>query len=205
MKTVIFILLDQWADWEAAYLSSAIRMFGQDQYAIKTVSLTLDPVESMGGFRVLPDYDISNMPEDYEALILNGGMTWRNEDAQKIKPLAEACVRKGRVLGGICDASAFLGKIGLLNHVKHTSNDLNDLKKWADEAYTGDENYCLQQSVSDKNIITANGTATLEFAKNVMLALGVAPEEKISEWYDFHKRGLVALSIGSPADSSAVV
>lgn len=26
MKTILFVLLDQWADWEAAYLSSAINV-----------------------------------------------------------------------------------------------------------------------------------------------------------------------------------
>ena len=39
------------------------------------------------------------------------------------------------------------------------------------------------------NIITANGTAALEFAKEVLLAVGLAPENKINEWYNFHKLG----------------
>lgn len=75
MKKILFVILDQWADWEAAYWSSAIRRLGQKQYAIKTVSLTKDSVESIGGFHVLPDYDIQSIPTDYEALILIGGMT----------------------------------------------------------------------------------------------------------------------------------
>jgi putative intracellular protease/amidase len=189
MKTILFVLLEQWADWEAAYLSSAIRMLGQNQYAIKTVSLTKETVESIGGFHVIPDYDIQSIPTDYEALILIGGMTWRSESAQNIKPLVAKCVQSGKVLGGICDASAFLGTTGVLNNVNHTSNDLNDLKQWADKAYTGEEKYIMKQAVSDKNIVTANGTATLEFAKEVMLALNVAPEDKIIEWYNFHKLG----------------
>jgi putative intracellular protease/amidase len=189
MKKILFVILDQWADWEAAYLSSAIRMLGQNQYAIKTVSLTKDSVESIGGFHVLPDYDIQSIPTDYEALILIGGMTWRNEAAQKIKPLVEKCFENNRVLGGICDASAFLGTVGVLNNVNHTSNDLNDLKQWADKAYIGEEKYIMKQAVSDRNIVTANGTAPLEFAKEVMLTLKVAPENNIIEWYNYHKLG----------------
>ena len=46
-----------------------------------------------------------------------------------------------------------------------------------------------EQPVRDKNIITANGTASLEFAKEVLLALKAAPEDKIMEWYNFHKLG----------------
>ncbi len=188
-KTVLFVLLQQYADWEAAYLSSAIHMLGQGNYEVKTVSLTKEKVKSIGGFCTIPDYDIQSIPEDYEALILIGGMSWRKEDAKKIEPLAKKCVENGRVLGGICDASAFLGVIGLLNNVKHTSNDLKDLKLWAGK-YNGCENYITKQAVRDKGIITANGTAALEFAKEVMLELKIASEKKIIDWYNFHKLGV---------------
>ena len=79
-KVVLFFILNQFADWEAAYLSSALRSLGKDRYIVKTVSLTKDKVQSIGGFQILPDYDISSMPEEYEALILIGGMTWRETE-----------------------------------------------------------------------------------------------------------------------------
>lgn len=188
-KTILFVILDQYADWEGAYLSSALKMLNGEEYTVKTVSLTKDSIESIGGFHALPDYDIHSIPEDYEALILIGGMTWRNENAAQIKPLVEKCLEAGKILGGICDASAFLGTAGALNHVRHTSNDLNDLKQWAGNAYTGENQYLMEQAVRDQNIITANGTAALEFAREVLLALEAAPEDKIIEWYRFHKYG----------------
>ena len=188
-KTILFVILQQYADWEAAYLSSGINMLGDGSYEIKTVSLTNESIASIGGFHTVPDYDIKSIPSEYEALILIGGMTWRNEKAKHIKLLVEECFKKGKVIGGICDASAFLGTVGILNNVNHTSNDLNDLKKWAGNSYTGEEKYIMQQAVSDKNVITANGTAALEFAKEVMLSLKVAPENNIIEWYNFHKLG----------------
>lgn len=194
-KTVLFVLLQQYADWEAAYISSAITMLGQEQYDIKTVSLSKDSVQSIGGFRVLPDYDIASVPKDYEALILIGGMTWRDRNAQQVRTLVEECCQKGKVLGGICDASAFLGTVGALNDVLHTSNDMNDLKQWAGSVYTGETKYIAKQSVRDKNIITANGTAPMEFAKEILLALNVASEEKVLEWYNFHKLGYYTASM----------
>lgn len=195
MKTILFVLLEQWADWEAAYLSSALRMLGGGQFSVKTVSLTRDPVESIGGFRALPDYDIHSLPADYEALILVGGMSWRQEAARQIKPLVERCLADGRILGGICDASGFLGTLGVLNGIRHTSNELSDLKAWAGDAYTGEENYIPEPAVRGQNVITANGTASLEFAREVLLALKAAPQEKILEWYSFHKRGLYEVPI----------
>ena len=188
-KQVLFVLLEQFADWEAAYLSSALYMLGNGQYEVKTVSLSTDMVTSIGGLRVTPDYSVYSVPADYEALILIGGMSWRNEEADRIKPLVEKCLADKKVLGGICDASAFLGTAGVFNEVRHTGNELADLKQWAGALYTGEERYMRQQAVSDRNIITANGTAALEFAREVLLALKAAPEDKIMEWYNFHKLG----------------
>ena len=188
-KTILFVILQQYADWEAAYISSAISMLGQDNYEIKTVSLSKDYVQSIGGFKVLPDYDVASVPNDYEALILIGGMTWRSENTQPIKVLAKDCFQRGKLLCGICDASAFLGTAGILNHVVHTSNDLNDLKQWAETNYTGEENYIVKQAVCNKNVITANGTAPLEFAKEILRALHITDEKTIADWYNFHKLG----------------
>lgn len=97
-KTILFVILPQYADWEAAYITSAITMLGQGQYDIKTVSLSKDYVLSMGGFRVMPDYDMKSAPDNYEALILIGGMTWRDEDAQQVKTLVEDCKKKDQLL-----------------------------------------------------------------------------------------------------------
>ena len=188
-KTVLFVILNQYADWEAAYLSSFILALGQNKYTVKTVSLTKTPIQSLGGFTVLPDYDIQSAPTDFEGLILIGGMSRRNETAQEVKSLVKTALDHGKVLGGICDASAFLGTIGVLNHVSHTSNDLNDLKQWAGDIYTGTEKYIAQPAVRDNNIVTANGTASLEFAKEVLIALKIASESKILEWYNFYKLG----------------
>lgn len=188
-KTILFLILQQYADWEGAYISSAIPLFGEDNYIIKTVSLSKDCVQSIGGFKVLPDYDISSVPSDYDALILIGGMKWRTENTQPIKELVKDCFQNGKIIGGICDASAFLGTVGILNDIVHTSNDLNDLKQWAGDIYTGAAKYVAKQAVCDKNVITANGTAPLEFAKEILLALGIADEERIVAWYNFHKLG----------------
>lgn len=188
-KQILFVILDQYADWEGAYLSSAIYMLGDGKYSVKTVSLNKEPVQSIGGFRALPDYDIDSVPDDYEALILVGGLAWRTEEAKEIERLVRKAQADKKIIGGICDASAFLGTIGVLNEVQHTSNDLDNLKQWAGDAYTGEDHYLLQQAVRDRNVVTANGTAALEFGREVLLALNAAPVNKIMEWYHFHKLG----------------
>lgn len=39
-KQILFVILEQYADWEAAYLSSALYMLGNGEYEVKTVSLS---------------------------------------------------------------------------------------------------------------------------------------------------------------------
>ena len=188
-KQVLFVILDQYADWEAAYLSTCILALGKGNYEVRTVSLTKEPISSAGGFTVLPDYDLQSVPEKYEALILIGGMKWLEESALAVKHLVQDAIVKHRIVGGICLASAFLGVCGVLNKINHTSNDLAYMQEWAGDNYTGAANYIKEPAVRDGNIITANGTATLEFTREVLFALNIAPESNIIEWYNFHKLG----------------
>lgn len=187
MKKILYVILEQWADWELAYISSAVGMLGNGQFENETVSLTKDTVTSIGGIKCLPDYDLKTVPSDYYALILIGGMSWHNENALQVKSLIDDCIKSGKVLGAICDACRFLGSVGALNGAKHTANDLGELKQYL--AYTNEQGFIYRQAVSDKNVITANGTATLEFAQEILKALSVASEEQIKGWYDFHKLG----------------
>lgn len=206
-QTILFAILDQYADWEAAYVGSLLLALGREQYTVKTISLTTAPVHSLGGFTTIPDYDLQSTP-DFAALILIGGMSWRTAAATQIKTLVDTAIQQHKILGAICDASAFLGTLGLLNHVRHTSNDLANLQQWAGVNYTGTAHYLKRPAVRDHNIITANGTAPLEFTKEILLALQVAPKNTIIEWYRFYKLGyyrapLPQLSNKPPADSSA--
>lgn len=187
MKKILYVILEQWADWELAYISSAVNMLGNGKFENKTLSLTKDAVTSIGGIKCLPDYDIQSVPSEYDALILIGGMSWHNENAMQIKPLIDACIKKDKVLGAICDACRFLGSVGALNNAKHTANDLNELKQYT--VYTNEQDFIHRQAVSDNNVITANGTATLEFAREILKALSIASDEQIKGWYDFHKLG----------------
>ena len=187
MKKILYVILEQWADWELAYISSAVNLLGGGKLENKTVSLTKDTVLSIGGVKCLPDYDIQSVPSEYDALILIGGMSWHNENAMQIKPFIDDCIKNGKVLGAICDACRFLGSVGALNGAKHTANDLNELKQYT--VYTNEQGFVHRQAVSDNKIITANGTAALEFAQEILKALSVASDEQIKGWYDFHKLG----------------
>ena len=194
-KEILFVLLNGFADWEAAHiavcLNSGVKPGRSVKYIAKTLSLTKDPVISIGGFRVLPDYDLHTLPEDYAGLILVGGDNWFSSEAESLVPLVEKMIRENKLVAGICNASVFLGKHGFLNHVKHTSNTLEYLKNTAGEKYTGEAHYIEKQAVRDGNIVTANGTAQLEFCREILYALNADEPEIIEESYSFYKNGFL--------------
>ncbi|MEG2848211.1 MAG: DJ-1/PfpI family protein [Bacilli bacterium] len=130
-KEILFLLLDRWSDWEAAYLSVGIQMLIDENYCVRTVAVDNKEVLSIGGFKTVCDYNLSTIPEEYEALILIGGLSWRKDNYENIEKIVNQCLEKNKILGAICDAAGFLGTIGVLNNIKHTCNDLDDLKKWA--------------------------------------------------------------------------
>lgn len=192
MEKVLFVVLEEYADWEAASVAAALNEKpeqGEKKYEVKTVSLTKEPVTSIGGFRTLPDYTLDEVEDDFAGLILIGGNSWRKEESKPVIELVHKALDADKVVGAICDGTVFLGMNGILNSGDHTSNYLPELQEAAGENYTGEGRYLEQQAVRDGNLITANGSAYLEFGKEVLTALESAPQEEIDEWYDFFKKG----------------
>lgn len=188
MKEILFVLLEEYADWEAAALAAALNQL--ENFTVKTVSTTKGPVRSMGGFTTMPDYTLAEAEKiNFEALILIGGKSWRTSAAEEVANLVKKAEQKETIIAAICDATVYAGTLGILNKVKHTSNQLPDLKAYAGQMYTGENHYLEVQAVRDKNIITANGTGHLEFAREVLLALQAMPKAEIEQWYDFYKLG----------------
>ena len=186
-KEILTFIFDGYADWESAYICSELNSLETD-YIVKTLSIDKEAKISMGGFHVVPDYSINDYPEKFEMLILIGGDAWMEEKNNDIKPIVDYAVENNIPVAAICGATFFMGENGYLDNRKHSSNTLEFLKLKAPH-YKGDSNYIEKQAVSDCNVITANGTATLEFAKEIMLYLNIKPEDKINEWYKFHKLG----------------
>ena len=195
---ILYILLPDYAAHEAVYLSQAI---ASDEFALKEnpkyvnkiVAPTMEPVKSIGGFRTLPDYSLDTIPDDYAALVLIGGFGWTTPVADKVVPIVRHAIENGKVVGAICNASSFMARLGFLNNIKHAGNGLDQLKLWGGENYTNAAGYVHVQAVSDKNIVTANGSATLEFAKELLTLLENDTPERIGMYYQFNKQGFCEL------------
>ena len=181
-KEVLFVLIEEYADWEFALLAPGLRRgFGiwEPQYDVRTVAADAGPVMSIGGVRCLPDYTFETIPDDYAALVLVGGMNWWGEEARRVVPLVEQALARQIVVGAICAASAFLGAHGFLNDVDHTSNGLAYLQNRAGSAYSGAARYRNVPSVRDGNLVTANGVGFVDFTCNMLAALNATQAGEI--------------------------
>ena len=195
---ILYILLPDYSAHESVYLSQAI---ASDEFALKKnpkylnkiVAPTLDPVKSIGGFHTLPDYSFETIPDDYAALVMIGGFGWATPIADMVIPIIKNSMERGRIIGAICNAASFMAKLGFLNAVKHTGNGLEQLKLWGGSNYTNPNGYIHAQAVCDRNIVTANGSATLEFAKELLLLLENDTPERIDMYYQFNKQGFCTL------------
>lgn len=196
---ILYLLLPDYAAHETVYLSQAIAC---DELAIKTspkyvnkiVAPTLEPVRSCSGFKTLPDYSFDTMPDDYAALILIGGFSWSDtEMTAPVVPMIRQAIQTGKIVGGICNGASFLARHGFLNDIRHTGNGLEQLKLWGGDHYTNQAMYVHKQAVSDHRIVTANGSAPLEFARELLLLLENDTPERIEMYYQFYKQGFTTL------------
>ncbi|MGX7244576.1 type 1 glutamine amidotransferase family protein [Enterococcus quebecensis] len=188
MTEVFFVLLEEYADWEAASIAAVLNQ--EEGFTVKTVSNEKQAIHSMGGFSTLPDYTLAEAcQKDFGALILIGGKSWRTNKAEAVTALVEKAEQQGAVIAAICDATVYLGSLGLLNDSKHTSNQLQDLKEYAGDRYTGGNHFVETQAIRANNLITANGTGYLEFAREILLALQAMSEKEVAQWYNFFKLG----------------
>ena len=195
MKNIVFVILDEFADWEAAFLSSALNDKNiTKNYTTNFASIDKNLKKSMGNLKVLPDLTLKEIDEnDVDGLVLIGGRTWRSQIEETNTKIVEL-VKKfknnpNKVVGAICDAAYFLATNGLLNDRKHTVNSFDEIKD--NSNYTNSKNFVEMESVIDGNLVTAKGDSPIHFAKNVMIALGDIPEKNVNLFFDIYTIGFV--------------
>ncbi|GIN74930.1 putative protease YdeA [Bacillus sp. J14TS2] len=183
MKKALFLILDEYADWEGAYLSAELNQ--REDWSVETVSLD-GIVSSIGGFKTSVDYIIGHEPKDFNLLVMIGGNSWSN-DSKKLLNLINTTLQNNIPIGAICGAVDYLAKNGFLNDYNHTGNSV---EMWQDyKSYNPKSSFLKQQAVKDKNLVTANGTAPIEFTHLVLELLEFDTSENIKKMMYMYKHG----------------
>ena len=186
-KKLIVYLPEGFADWEGSYLLPEL---AENKISYVTVSENGKPVTSIGRLRVTPDAGLFDIqPSDISGLILIGSDSWADpsQNLSALK-LATELLSREVLVAAICGATVALAREGLLDKRKHTSNNLEMLKKIV-PSYKGEAFYEETLAVTDKNLITAAGVGPIEFTLELMKALNIYSEEKRKHWFNLFKNG----------------
>lgn len=186
---ILLLLTDRWCDWEASYATAVANVFSD--YVVKTIALDTSPKVSMGNLCVNIDYSI----DDYlnfsntAIIILPGGLSWEENDYDKIAEFIRRISNASVPVAAICGATTFLCRHGFLNDIKHTGDSLELLQSQC--GYCGQALYVPAQVVVDGGFITANETAAVEFAYEIIKILKVDSDVEMAKWYDNFKYGAI--------------
>jgi putative intracellular protease/amidase len=188
MKLCLVYLSDGFSDWEAGFILPELKKNG---WQVETIGDAMDPRTSMGGFKVLPDRTVKDLPGlEADLLMLPGGISWndptQNQDITEVLPSYR---NRGTPIAAICGATLALARVGILDKVRHTSNALPLLQAMV-PTYGGEELYHSGLAVSDDGVITASGIGAMEFAHEILKTLGVYDSKKSREWLDFFRNGV---------------
>ena len=185
MKTAYLLVFDGLSDWEPGL--ALAEMNKSADYQVKTVGFSQDIAVTMGGVAIIPDCALNEIDYSEAAiLVLPGGEMWENDPVMDLLPVVGKFIDLKIPVAAICGPTVFLARHGFIENVAHTSNGRNYLKNLIGE-YRGNDLYVNQPSVSSEGIITANGIASVEFARDILGELSIYDENTLKRWYDFFK------------------
>jgi len=190
-ETVHLFVFTTMADWEPAFAIAGINspQFQRDpgRFHVATVGLTLEPVTTLGGVRIQPDLDLDAVSAaDSAMLILPGGHSWEQGGNMETMSKAEEFLALGVPVAAICAATLALARSGFLDNRLHTSNAPEYLRA---TRYRGSSLYRNIPAIADGNLITAAGTAPVDFAYQIFGTLQLYSEPVLDAWYALYKHG----------------
>lgn len=165
MGKVLLFIYDGMNDYE---ISFAINLLGTSaEKEVITIAYDNTIVKSVSGVLYKPNKTVKEvLTEEVEGLIIPGG--YNPEVRNEIIELIIKLNKKNRLLAGIGSAPRLFAKSGILDKVRYTTSAL----PWSDtlkEKFRENNpfpvyNYIEERVVRDRNIITAQEIAFVDFA-----------------------------------------
>ncbi|MFK4311028.1 putative intracellular protease/amidase [Bacillus sp. RC242] len=108
-------------------------------------------------------------------------------DNKKLLELIKTTFQNNIPIAAICGAVDFLAENGLLNNHNHTGNSVYIWNEY--EGYSPNSSFLEKQAVRDKNLVTANGTAPIEFTDLVLELIEFDTPENIEKMMYMNQYG----------------
>ena len=175
MEKILCYIYEGMADFEISLLLHRIKNTGKRD--IISISESLEKLTAQSGLHYFPDFRIDEIseeeaPDKYEALIIPGGPI--NNEQNSICRLALKMLVAGKLVAAICFAPQFLGRAGILDRYAYTTScSVEKIQSLGCEDPFNRKNYMQKRTVVDRNLITAQGYAFVDFAKEVCAYLNI--------------------------------
>ena len=190
MRSKAYLLVfDGLADWEPALALCEINKSGK--FDVTTVGFSDRPVTTMGGYHVRPHITLDDVnPAEASIFIMPGGEMWEQGPQEDISRLLRQLHIKSINIAAICGATLEVARAGLTNGLRHTSNSMGYLKAMIPD-YSDDAFYVDKLAVADKNLITASGLGSVEFACEIVRLLNIYKRNEVQELFDMFKHAII--------------
>jgi putative intracellular protease/amidase len=120
-------IIDYTGPWE---------VFGQARFSVHTVGLKTEPIKTVFGQRVIPDYTLGNSPKADILLIPGGDVSDRLMANGKVIEWIRASAKDAKYVMSVCTGAFLLAKAGLLDGQTATTfhRSIDDLARFAPKA-----------------------------------------------------------------------
>ena len=172
MKKVLCIIYPNFSLYEVVCLTSTLALsFGIE---IDYVGSDRNVIRSEDGLACQPTRTLDKVViEDYSCVILPGMINIASAlHDEKLISFLRSLNQQEILIAAISSAPILLAKAGLLNDTKFTGGIWQNFFDYFE--FLPRENFKAKAVLQDKNIITAIGFAHQEFARKVILGLGLA-------------------------------
>jgi putative intracellular protease/amidase len=165
MKEILCFIYDGFVDYETVLTCSGLN---SNSYKVTYIAYDGEEIYSTSGLQVIPEKKVSDITDfkDIEGLIIPGG---KNRIFKpELKRLINHINKEKKLVAAICAGPEFLAKSGILNGKKYTTSALPESyqeKKEKDPFPR--ETYLKTRVIQDRNILTAQGYAFVDFALTI--------------------------------------
>ncbi|MED0991055.1 DJ-1/PfpI family protein [Bacillus nitratireducens] len=183
MKKALIFLFDGFAEFEVNVASLFLK---SKEFEIITATVDGKAVTGEGGFLCQPHVSIEHIEVvDYEVFIVPGGHIFHHLENEQLLSIVSELHKQNKWIAGICAGTALLHAAGVLNMKKFSTSLTSDEEQLA---HLHEWKYKQKKDVTvDGKVITAVGSAYVEFAAEIMKQLNLFNEDEVNENLQYFK------------------
>ena len=189
MGKVLCFIYNDMADFELTLSTHFVGLYAKKE--IVPIAYDINVIRSAPGMCYYPAATVKEALEytDVEGLIIPGG--WNDDQREELTELINKINNEGKLLTAICAGPQYLARAGVLEGKKYTTTLTEQVMKdrGVEDPFPR-ETFVPEKVVRDGNIITAVGSAFVDFAAEILDWYGVLENEEEKKEIAEHYKGL---------------